>query len=47
MPPRLVVHGRSCWGPLWDTLNMATLGTLLALVMAVPVAFLAARNTTP
>jgi phosphonate transport system permease protein len=32
---------------LWDTLNMATLGTLLALVMAVPVAFLAARNTTP
>jgi phosphonate transport system permease protein len=26
---------------------MATLGTLLALVMAVPVAFLAARNTTP
>jgi phosphonate transport system permease protein len=33
--------------PIWDTLNMATLGTLLALVLAVPVAFLAARNTTP
>lgn len=33
--------------PLWDTLNIATLGTLLALFMAVPVAFLAARNTTP
>ncbi|MFP4279458.1 MAG: phosphonate ABC transporter, permease protein PhnE [Halochromatium sp.] len=35
------------WRPLWDTLNMATLGTLIALVIAVPVAFLAARNTTP
>jgi len=35
------------WWPLWDTINIATLGTLLALVFAVPVAFLAARNTTP
>jgi phosphonate transport system permease protein len=34
-------------GPLWDTLNIATLGTLIALVIAVPLAFLAARNTTP
>jgi phosphonate transport system permease protein len=33
--------------PLWDTLNMATLGTLLGVILAVPVAFLAARNTTP
>lgn len=33
--------------PLWDTLNMATLGTLLGVVLAVPVAFLAARNTSP
>ena len=33
--------------PLWDTLNIATLGTLLGLVIAVPVAFLAARNTSP
>ena len=32
---------------LWDTINIATLGTLIALVMAVPIAFLAARNTTP
>ncbi|MCF8017316.1 MAG: phosphonate ABC transporter, permease protein PhnE, partial [Chromatiaceae bacterium] len=29
------------------TLNIATLGTLIALVIALPVAFLAARNTTP
>lgn len=35
------------WKPLWDTLNMATLGTALGVVMAVPIAFLAARNTTP
>ena len=33
--------------PIWDTLNIATLGTLIALLLAVPVAFLAARNTTP
>ena len=33
--------------PLWDTLNIATLGTLLSLFLAVPVAFLAARNTSP
>ena len=35
------------WVPLWDTINIATLGTVLAIVIAVPVAFLAARNTTP
>ena len=33
--------------PIWDTLNIATLGTMIALCLAVPVAFLAARNTTP
>ena len=35
------------WHPIWDTINIATLGTALALILAVPVAFLAARNTTP
>ncbi|WP_372956077.1 phosphonate ABC transporter, permease protein PhnE [Marinobacter sp.] len=35
------------WGPLWDTINIATLGTLLGVLFAVPVAFLAASNTTP
>ncbi len=35
------------WRPVWDTLNIATLGTVIALVIAVPVAFCAARNTTP
>lgn len=33
--------------PLWDTLNIATLGTLGGVIMAIPVAFLAASNTTP
>ncbi len=35
------------WVPLWDTMNIATLGTLLGVIFAVPVAFLAASNTTP
>ena len=35
------------WGPIWDTINIATLGTVIALVLAVPVAFCAAVNTTP
>jgi len=34
------------WWPLWETINIATLGTLLGLLMAVPIAFLAASNTT-
>ncbi|MEP1931699.1 MAG: phosphonate ABC transporter, permease protein PhnE [Roseibium sp.] len=33
--------------PIWDTLNIATLGTLIALCLAIPIAFMAARNTTP
>ena len=33
--------------PIWDTINIATLGTLAAIVIAVPVAYCAARNTTP
>jgi phosphonate transport system permease protein len=35
------------WMPVWDTITIATLGTLMAIVMAFPIAFLAARNTTP
>ena len=38
---------RQLWRPLWDTLNIATLGTLISIVLAVPVAYCAARNTTP
>ena len=46
MPPEWA-YMNELWGPLWDTINIATLGTVLALIVAVPVAFLAARNTTP
>jgi phosphonate transport system permease protein len=45
-PPRWSYLDR-LWKPLWDTINIATLGTLLGIVLATPVAFLAARNTTP
>jgi phosphonate transport system permease protein len=46
LPPRWA-YMQDLWWPLWDTINMATLGTALAIVLAFPVAFLAARNTTP
>jgi len=45
-PPRWSYMER-LWWPLWDTINIATLGTLLGVMIAVPTAFLAARNTTP
>ena len=45
-PPKWGYIGE-LWLPIWDTLTIATLGTLLALLLATPVAFLAARNTTP
>jgi phosphonate transport system permease protein len=45
-PPRWS-YAERLWGALWDTINIATLGTLIAIVISVPVAFLAARNTTP
>lgn len=44
-PPRWGSMGRLL-RPLWDTLNIATLGTLLALVLGTPLALLTARNTT-
>jgi len=45
-PPRFS-YMSELWKPIWDTINIATLGTLAALVLAVPVAFMAANNTTP
>ncbi len=35
------------WSALWDTINIATLGTALAVLLAIPTAYCAARNTTP
>jgi phosphonate transport system permease protein len=40
-------YSTQLWRPLWDTFNIATLGTAIALGVSVPVAFCAARNTTP
>jgi phosphonate transport system permease protein len=45
-PPNMA-YMNQLWGAIWDTLNIATLGTLLAIILAVPTAFCAARNTTP
>ncbi len=45
-PPRWSYMDK-LWWPIWETLNIATIGTLLAVIIGVPVAFLAARNTTP
>jgi len=33
--------------PIWDTINIATIGTAIAVLLAIPVAYCAARNTTP
>jgi len=40
-------YARELLRPMWDTLNMATLGTMMAVIIAVPLAFLAANNTSP
>ena len=40
-------HASALVDPLVQTINIATLGTAAAVVLSVPVAFLAARNTTP
>lgn len=37
----------SLLNPLWDTIHIATLGTLFALVLAFPLCWFAARNTAP
>lgn len=46
MPPRLS-YVPELLVPLWDTLTIATLGTIGGVILAVPVAFMAARNTSP
>ncbi len=35
------------WGPLLETIHIATLGTLVTFFIAFPTAFMAAKNTTP
>lgn len=45
-PPRWS-YMQELWLPLWDTLTIATFGTAIGVLLAVPIAFLAANNTTP
>lgn len=47
MVPPDWLYIRQLGRPIWDTLNMATIGTMAAMIIAVPVAYCAARNTTP
>jgi phosphonate transport system permease protein len=47
MVPPDWLYIRALGRPIWDTLNMATIGTLVAVLLAIPVAYCAARNTTP
>jgi phosphonate transport system permease protein len=46
VPPRWS-YARGLLLPLWETLNLATLGTLLGVLLAAPLAVLGAHNTTP
>lgn len=46
MPPRWEYMDK-LWVPLWDTFNIATIGTGVAIILGVPMAFLTASNTTP
>ncbi|ALO47276.1 phosphonate ABC transporter, permease protein PhnE [Pseudohongiella spirulinae] len=46
IPPDWSITG-SLMMPLWDTINIATVGTALGIAIAFPLAFLAARNTSP
>ncbi len=45
-PPRWS-YANQLWWPLWDTISIATVGTLGGIAIAAPLSFLAARNTTP
>lgn len=47
MVPPDWLYIRTLGRPIWDTLNMATVGTIAAVILAVPIAYCAARNTTP
>jgi phosphonate transport system permease protein len=46
VPPDWSITG-SLLLPLWDTVNIATTGTALGVLVAFPLSFLAARNTSP
>ena len=45
-PPDWGITGRIL-APMLETIHIATLGTIITFVVAIPLAFLSARNTTP
>jgi phosphonate transport system permease protein len=45
-PPRWS-YMEKLWWPIWETINIATIGTLIAVLFGAPLALVAARNTTP
>jgi phosphonate transport system permease protein len=47
MFPPNASYARTLGGPLLETLHIATLGTAVGVVVALPLAYLAARTTTP
>jgi phosphonate transport system permease protein len=47
MVPPDWLYIRALGRPIWDTINIATIGTLIATLLAIPVAYCAARNTSP
>ena len=47
LPPNFAYIGEHLIGPTLQTVQIALLGTLLAIVFAVPLSFLAARNLSP
>jgi phosphonate transport system permease protein len=47
MVPPDWLYIRGLGRPIWDTINIATVGTVIAVLLAIPVAYCAARNTTP
>jgi phosphonate transport system permease protein len=47
MFPPNVAYAPTLVRPLWDTLNIATLGSIMGVAIALPISFLAATNTTP
>ena len=47
MVPPDWLYIRTLGRPIWDTINIATVGTVISVLLAIPVAYCAARNTTP
>ncbi len=47
LPPKWSYLDLDLGKSVWDTMTIATLGTVLGLLLATPVAFFAARNITP